>query len=77
MKYLVKCLKIVLIFAVLLCIAVVLFFGHRDIPLKDLKVTYANSESSFIAVNGMDIHFRDEGNPTDTLPIVLMHGVIV
>ncbi len=49
-------------------------FGHRDIPLNDLKIKYANSNSSFIAVNGMDVHFRDEGVQTDTIPIVLIHG---
>jgi pimeloyl-ACP methyl ester carboxylesterase len=49
-------------------------FSHRDIPLNELKIKYANSSSSFIAVNGMDVHFRDEGLQTDTIPIVLIHG---
>lgn len=74
MNHLTKKLRIILSLALLLIIAVILMFGHRDIPLNDLKIKYANSNSSFIAVNGMDVHFRDEGIQTDTIPIVLIHG---
>lgn len=74
MKYLIKGLKVVLVFVFLLIIATMLFFGHRDIPLNELKAKYTNEASSFIAVNGMDVHFRDEGDPKDTIPIVLIHG---
>jgi len=74
MKYLIIVLKFLLIFAVLLTIGLVLLFGHRDIPINDLKLKYTNSESSFISVDGMDVHFRDEGDQTDPTPIVLIHG---
>ena len=74
MNHLTKKLRIILSLALLLIIAVILMFGHRDIPLNELKIKYANSNSSFIAVNGMDVHFRDEGLQTDTIPIVLIHG---
>jgi pimeloyl-ACP methyl ester carboxylesterase len=74
MKYLIKILKIILIFVMLVVIGVVLLFGHRDIPLKDLKAKYTNAASSFIAVDGMDVHYRDEGNKEDSIPIVLIHG---
>ncbi|MEO6135350.1 MAG: alpha/beta hydrolase, partial [Ginsengibacter sp.] len=74
MKYLIKTLKIIVIFVTLVIIGVVLLFGHRDIPLKDLKAKYTNEASSFIAVNGMDVHYRDEGNKADSIPIVLIHG---
>lgn len=74
MNHLTKKLRIILSLALLLIIAVILMFGHRDIPLNDLKIKYANSNSSFIAVNGMDVHFRDEGLQKDTFPIVLIHG---
>jgi len=43
-------------------------------PLKELKSTYATSVSKFISVHGMDVHYRDEGVMTDSLPIVLIHG---
>lgn len=74
MKYLIKGLKIVLTFALLFVIAIVILFGHPDIPLNELKAKYTNTESSFISVDGMDVHFRDEGNQTDSIPIVLIHG---
>ena len=74
MKYLIKGLKIVLTFALLFVIAIMILFGHRDIPLNELKAKYTNTESSFISVDGMDVHFRDEGNQTDSIPIVLIHG---
>lgn len=74
MTYVIKGLKVVITLAILIIIAIIVFFGHRDIPVNELKETYANSESSFISVNGMDIHFRDEGNEVDSIPIVLIHG---
>lgn len=69
-----KILKIAGISIVLLAIIIVLLFGYRDIPLLDLKTKYATAPSSFVAVDGMNVHFRDEGDPTDTIPIVLIHG---
>lgn len=74
MNYLIKILKIILSLTALLIIAFIIIFSHRDIPLDDLKIKYANSNSSFVAVNKMDVHFRDEGVQTDTIPIVLIHG---
>lgn len=74
MKYLTKSLKIILSFAALIIIGIVFFFGHRDIPLNELKAKYTNTASSFISVDGMDVHFRDEGDKSDTIPIVLIHG---
>jgi pimeloyl-ACP methyl ester carboxylesterase len=74
MRYVIKRLKIILTFAILLVMVIILFFGHRDIPFNELKAKYANTESSFISVNGMDVHFRDEGDQTDSIPIVFIHG---
>ena len=74
MKYITKSIKIILTLTLLVIIGVTLFFGHGDIPLNELKATYANTSSSFISLNGMDVHFRDEGDQTDTIPIVLIHG---
>jgi pimeloyl-ACP methyl ester carboxylesterase len=73
-----KWIKRVLITLVLLILLGILFliilFGHRDIPLDTLKEKYANEQSAFISVDGMDVHFRDEGNPSDSIPVVLIHG---
>ena len=46
MKYLIIALKFLLVFAVLLTIGLVLLFGHRDIPINDLKLKYTNSGKS-------------------------------
>ncbi|AUC81604.1 alpha/beta fold hydrolase [Lacinutrix sp. Bg11-31] len=74
MKYIIKVLKIILTITILVTIGIVLLFGHRNIPLNELKAKYTNAASSFISVNGMDVHFRDEGNKNDSIPIVLIHG---
>jgi pimeloyl-ACP methyl ester carboxylesterase len=74
MKYIRKGLKVLLILTSVGIIGVVLIFGQRDIPLEELKLKYVNAASSFIPVNGMEVHYRDEGKQTDSIPIVLIHG---
>jgi pimeloyl-ACP methyl ester carboxylesterase len=51
-----------------------LFFGHTDKSLAELTPAYAPAPSAFVEVDGMQVHYRDEGDPTDTLPLVLIHG---
>ena len=65
--------KLAVILGVILLITVIRF-GYKDIPLETLKEKYANPPSKFIPINGMDIHYRDEGIANDSLPIVLIHG---
>ena len=74
MKYFIKILKIFLIFFILVATVVVLLFGHQDIPLDSLEKKYSNPASSFISADGIDVHFRDEGDPADSIPIILIHG---
>jgi pimeloyl-ACP methyl ester carboxylesterase len=74
MKKLIKGIKIILSLVLVFILLVVLLFGYNDIPLEKLKSKYTNTSSSFISVKGMDVHYRDEGSQTDTLPIVLIHG---
>ena len=65
----------ILIFLPFIASAIIVgLFGYKDIPLEELKQKYANQNSSFIAINGMDVHYRDEGNPSDSIPVVLIHG---
>lgn len=73
MKLLVKCIKVLLIGIGLLVILTVLLFGYRDIPMEELKIKYAQGTSSFTEIDGMNVHFRDEGVGGST-PIVLIHG---
>ncbi len=74
MRYFQNGLKGTVAIVVLAVLIILLLFGHRDIPFDQLKEKYTNAASSFIAVNGMDVHYRDEGNKTDSVPIVLIHG---
>lgn len=74
MKYLTRFLKILGVSLTVGIIAILLFFGHRDIPFQNLKAKYTNASSSFVSVLGMAVHYRDEGNQNDSIPIVLIHG---
>ena len=74
MKTVAKIIKITLVSILILVLVIVSIYGYRDIPLNELKVKYSNTASSFISVDGMDVHFRDEGDAKDSIPIVLIHG---
>ena len=74
MKTVAKTLKISLVSILILVLVIVSLYGYRDIPLSELKVKYANTASSFISIDGMEVHFRDEGDVKDSIPIVLIHG---
>lgn len=74
MKLITKIIKIFLFSIGFLAIIIVSLYGYRDIPLEELKAKYAPAPSTFISVNGMDVHFRDEGDAADSIPIVLIHG---
>ncbi|MEY5045604.1 MAG: hypothetical protein RL713_829 [Bacteroidota bacterium] len=59
---------------VVIFIAVLAFLYKRDIPLEELKKQYTNEQSKFVIIDGVNVHYRDEGNKNDTLPLVLIHG---
>jgi pimeloyl-ACP methyl ester carboxylesterase len=59
---------------VVVLIAALSFLYKSDIPLEELKKQYTNEESKFISINGVNVHYRDEGNKNDSLPLVLIHG---
>jgi pimeloyl-ACP methyl ester carboxylesterase len=65
--------KITLVF-VIIVVAVLALLYKSDIPLTELKEKYTNENSKFIPVMGMDVHYRDEGNKNDSVPLVLVHG---
>ncbi len=74
MKKILKILK----YLVLVILALVIVFcalNYRaDVPVAALKAKYANAESRFMELDGMAVHYRDEGNPADKTPVVLLHG---
>ncbi len=54
---------------ILLIVIVSQFNG--DIPVEELKKTYAGPQSKFVTINGMNVHYRDQGSG---FPLVLVHG---
>lgn len=49
------------------------WLGLKNTTLKELKQDYANNESDFIPINGMNVHIRDEGQGP---VLVLLHGIL-
>lgn len=45
-----------------------------DRPVSELKARWAQPPSTFVQLQGMEVHLRDEGPRGDPLPIVLLHG---
>ena len=66
--------KIIFFGIVLLVVFIFIFYGHRDRSVNELKTKYAPFPSAFVSIDGMDVHYRDEGSTSDTLPLVLIHG---
>lgn len=69
-----KFLKLLLLTLFLGFLALIIVFWKNDLSLDYLKSKYANEESEFMPINGIQMHFRDQGLTTDSLPIVLIHG---
>ena len=74
MKSLFNILKTTLISILIILIIALIFFGYKNRSVNELSQKYALSPSTFISIDGMNVHYRDEGNPNDSLPIVLIHG---
>jgi hypothetical protein len=68
-----KGLKKKIFFYTILVALVLLVKGavYSDISVEELKKEYANEHSKFIEIDGMQVHYRDEGQG---FPIVLIHG---
>jgi hypothetical protein len=62
------------IFAILLTGAFLLSSCDADIPFAALKVKYQKSNSAFIDIDGIPVHYIVEGKLDDSLPIVFIHG---
>ena len=48
-------------FGALLIGTLIALWVYRDIPAEDLEAQYANSASRFMNIEGVRIHYRDEG----------------
>jgi pimeloyl-ACP methyl ester carboxylesterase len=66
------CDKKKVLLAIVIILLVLIYNGsYADVSVEDLKKAYANEHSKFIEINGMQVHYRDEGKG---FPIVLVHG---
>lgn len=74
MKMLSKIAKVLFISLFTLVVLVCLFFGYHDKSVDELKSQYAPAPSAFMDIEGMKVHYRDEGDPMDSVPLVLIHG---
>ncbi len=66
-----KWLKRILLVLVLIVLGYTVLYWTNDIPLEVLKMKYANMESEFMELDGMQVHYRDEGSGP---VLVLVHG---
>jgi pimeloyl-ACP methyl ester carboxylesterase len=74
MKTILKFLKYVLILVLVIVVGFCALNWRNDLPVSELKQKYTNSESEFVEIDGMQVHYRDEGNALDSIPLVLIHG---
>jgi pimeloyl-ACP methyl ester carboxylesterase len=65
--------SLILVIAVALLIFVKIH-SAQDIPVEKLKPRWASSASSFVNIDGLTLHIRDEGPKNDKTPVVLVHG---
>ena len=63
--------KLFKIFVSISILSLGFYLYSPDISVLELKKTYANQYSKFIEINGMNVHYRDEG---EGQAIVLLHG---
>jgi len=56
-------------------LSVLIFIGwEKDISKEEARTLFTNKDSRFMEVMGVQVHYRDEGNPADSVPLVLIHG---
>jgi pimeloyl-ACP methyl ester carboxylesterase len=72
-KYL-KRLLYVFLLVILMLLVYIVANKVPDKSVEELAVKWAQPPSRFIEVNGLNIHYRDEGLHSDLPPILLLHG---
>jgi pimeloyl-ACP methyl ester carboxylesterase len=69
--------KLAMLLAAVLVISVAVLVGVNWAPdrsVESLKRRWAPAPSTFVIIDGMSVHLRDEGPLDDPHPIVLIHG---
>jgi pimeloyl-ACP methyl ester carboxylesterase len=68
-------LRIFILSSLVLLAGLVWYAYTPDIPVEVLKQKYATPPSAFMDLDGLQVHYRDEGRPAaDSIPLVLIHG---
>jgi pimeloyl-ACP methyl ester carboxylesterase len=66
-----KIIKYILFAIIAFLIIVISIYWKNDIDIKELKNKYAYPSSSFISIDGINVHYRDVGKGE---AIILIHG---
>ncbi len=74
MKLIFRILGVVMVACMVFLVAGILATWAPDRSVQQLSPRWAMAPSQFLAVNGIQVHLRDEGPRNDPLPIVLLHG---
>lgn len=74
MKLILRIVGVLLLACGVFMVAGLLATWEPDRTVARLSERWAQPPSQFIAVNGMQVHLRDEGPRGDPLPVVLLHG---
>lgn len=57
-----------------LLVAIGYFYYVPPIPVEVLNEKYEVKPSQYLNIDGLEVHYRIEGNFSDTVPVVLLHG---
>ena len=74
MRNLIRLVLTLLAVLILALATIMTVFWAPDVPVDSLKTRWAAPPSTFISVQGMQVHIRDEGPRDDATPLVLIHG---
>lgn len=74
MRFIFRWLARLVILLLVLVLMAGLLLGKKDIPAEELVQKYGRPPSQFMNLMNMRVHYRDEGNRNDTVPLVLIHG---
>jgi len=61
------------LFSLIVVAVLIALWVYRDIPAEELEAKYANESSRFINIDGVRMHYRDEGKK-DGPVIILIHA---
>jgi pimeloyl-ACP methyl ester carboxylesterase len=74
MSALARMLRLLMVALVLVLGAVLATSWAPDRPVEELADRWAPPPSTFVELDGMRVHLRDEGPSNDLTPLVLIHG---